>query len=278
MEKKIRVTIPYHIFDIITGDATEFGITKNFLCNYIFEKMKNLKFADTEHIYSGDKETIQFNLNNKNKSDYYEFLLERGIQVEAEFFRKIFCHYGSLSKRKRELFIFQELLEKLQHGIKNQRIIKITFRDGKYSKVTPYSLGHSKLEIANYVFCYDMAEKKYKNYSLKNIKDIYIYRETGFSGDRDYIEKMKKEFDPFLSHGQRVKIRLSTKGERILKELATNRPILLSKEGNKFEFECSEEKAKRYFSYFLDEAEILEPIHLREWFKKRHQNALQNYK
>jgi predicted DNA-binding transcriptional regulator YafY len=89
---------------------------------------------------------------------------------------------------------------------------------------------------------------------------------------------MKKEFDPFLSHGQRVKIRLSTKGERILKELATNRPILLSKEGNKFEFECSEEKAKRYFSYFLDEAEILEPIHLREWFKKRHQNALQNYK
>lgn len=278
MEKKVRVTLPYHIFNIISCDAEEFGVSKNYLCNYIFERMRDTKMDKEDFFYPGEKETIQFNLNNRNKSDYYEFLKEKEIQVEAEFFRKLFCTYGSFSKRKRELFIFQEIFNKIQYGIKNNRLIKLTFKDGRASKVTPYHLGHSKLEIANYLFCYDMLEKKYKNYSLKNIKEIYIYQERGFEGDKEYIEKVKKEFDPFLSQGQKIKVKLSEKGKKMLKELSTNRPDLIGIEGSIYEFQSSEEKAKRYFTYFLEEAEILEPLTLREWFKKKYENALKNYK
>ena len=38
MEKKLRITIPNEIYKIIESDLEDFGITKNFLCNYIFEK------------------------------------------------------------------------------------------------------------------------------------------------------------------------------------------------------------------------------------------------
>ncbi|MGL6023529.1 MAG: WYL domain-containing protein, partial [Cetobacterium sp.] len=67
-------------------------------------------------------------------------------------------------------------------------------------------------------------------------------------------------------------------GEKMLHELKVNRPKILSEKDKIYEFQCSEEKAKRYFSYFLDEAEILSPSHLREWFFKKFSNALSLYK
>lgn len=276
MEKKIRVTLPHQVLDVINSDAEEFGITRNYLCNYIFEKMREEKL-DKEVPYDGDKDTIQFNLNNKNKRDYYDFLREMNIQVEAEFFRKLFYKYSNQPKKKRELFIFQDVVERLQHGIKDKKIIKVTFKDSRAINVTPYYLGSSKLEIANYLFCYDMEERKYRNYSLKNIGGIYITKEKGYLGDIEFIERVKKDFDPFLSQGQKVKIKLTESGERLLRELKTNRPQMISKDGKHYEFQCSEEKAKRYFTYFLDEAEIIEPFSLREWFKNKYKNALKNY-
>ena len=42
--------------------------------------------------------------------------------------------------------------------------------------------------------------------------------------------------------------------------------------------ECSEQKAIAYFSQFIDEVEILEPLELREKFKKRLTNASKKYK
>jgi len=63
-----------------------------------------------------------------------------------------------------------------------------------------------------------------------------------------------KNFDPFLSKGQIIKIKLSENGKKLLKTIKINRPKLISEDGDLFEFEASDEQIKRYFSYFFDEA------------------------
>ena len=51
--KKIRVTVPEDVWDIIKIDQEDFGINNNKFCNYILEKLKYLKvgkYIDTLRI------------------------------------------------------------------------------------------------------------------------------------------------------------------------------------------------------------------------------------
>ena len=91
------------------------------------------------------------------------------------------------------------------------------------------------------------------------LKQVYTTSESGKWEDEEYINDVIKNFDPFLSKGQIIKIRLS-------------------ENGGIFEFEASEEQIKRYFTYFLDEATVIEPVELKEWFIEKYENALKNLK
>ncbi|MGL4402498.1 MAG: WYL domain-containing protein [Fusobacteriaceae bacterium] len=277
MEKKLRVTLPKYMNDIVESDCEEFHIKKNTLLNFIFEFLKEETFYEEESCM-GEKIVLQFNLNKSNREIYYSFLLEKGIQNESEFFRKLIGKYANKPKMKRENFIFQESVKKLIFAIKENLVIHISFQDGKKTQVEPYHMGTSNLEIANYLFCFDLTENSFKNYRLCNIDSVYITRKNFIFRDKTFIENVKKDFDPFLSQGKTIKVFLTEKGEKIFRELKVNRPKVLNKKNGIYEFQCSEEKAKRYFSYFLDEAEILEPLHLREWFLKKFSNALILYK
>lgn len=277
MEKKIRITLSKKILEILESDMDEFLIKKNTLLNLIYEKLKT-EFSRVKINSDGDTQVIQFNLNKRNKENYYFFLEENNIQNESEFFRDIITYYALMRKKEREAFLFEREVELLKIGIKERRVEKIIFNDKNEVEIEPYYLGCSKLELANYIFCYNIKENSWKNYKLKYINNIYLTKENFKVRDKKFIESVKKEFDPFLSKGKIVKVRLSNSGEKLFKEIRVNRPKLLEKNNNIYVLECSEEKAKRYFSYFLDDAEILEPISLRSWFEKRLEKALNKYK
>lgn len=276
MEKKIRVTLPDYVYDVIAGDIEEFSINKNKICNYIF---KELKFTSLPDIIppSQKKKTLQFNLNKRNLENYYEVLEEKQVQVEAEFFRKIFYQYIDQSKKNREAFIFKENFEKVRYAIKEGKALKITFRDDNTTKITPYYIGSSKLELSNYIFSYDHSKKEYKNYKLCHIKSVFITRESPYKGNREFIHGVINNFDPFLSKGKVVIAELTPRGEVLLKQLKTNRPEVIKQEEGIYHFECSQEKAKRYFSYFLSEVKIIEPKELAKWFKDEFFKAYKNY-
>lgn len=277
MEKKIRITLSKKILEILESDMDEFLIKKNTLLNLIYEKLKT-EFSRVKINSDGDTQVIQFNLNKRNKENYYYFLEENNIQNESEFFRDIITYYALMRKKEREAFLFEREVELLKIGIKERRVEKIIFNDKNEVEIEPYYLGCSKLELANYIFCYNLKENSWKNYKLKYINNIYLTKENFKVRDKKFIESVKKEFDPFLSKGKIVKVRLSNSGEKLFKEIRVNRPKLLEKIDSIYVLECSEEKAKRYFSYFLDDAEILEPISLRSWFEKRLEKALNKYK
>lgn len=277
MEKKIRVTLPNYIYQIIISDTEDFSINKNKLCNYVFNELKFQSNLE-DCIPSSEKSTLQFNLNKKNLETYYEVLEENQIQVEAQFFRKIFYNYTNQSKKNREAFIFKESLSKIEYAIKEEKTLKLIFKDGDSIKVSPYFVGSSKLELANYLFSYNHSAKEYKNYRISNISSILITRETFFPGEKEFVQKAISDFDPFLSKGQVVIAKLSKKGTILFESLKTNRPKLIKKVDDLYYFECSEEKAKRYFTYFLSDIKIIEPVELSTWFKDEFFKAYNLYK
>ncbi|MGL5413585.1 WYL domain-containing protein [Cetobacterium sp.] len=278
MEKKIRVTLPRKIVEILENDIEEFFIKKNTLLNYIYaEKIKENQQKKFIYPYKGETSVIQFNLNKKNLEGYYNFLEENNIQNESEFFREILIEYASLGKKKRECFLFKDIVERINYSIKEKRIIKIVFRDEKNIEVEPYLIESSKLEVMNYLFCYNFREAKWKNYKIKYIKSIYIKNTSFKLRDKEFIDKMKENFDPFISFGQYIKIKLTTAGKKMFNEIETNRPQIIKIDKDEYILECSHEKAKRYFSFFLDEVEILEPLELRTWFKEKYRKALIKY-
>ena len=282
MSKKIKVTLPQNIYEIIKNDISDFNMTSNYFMNYIFlnlnDKYKNFKGNPAIAEQSKEKSSIQFNLNKESSLIYYDVLRDNNAQNESEFMRSLLIRYATNPKNKRELFIFKESVERINLAIKDKKNVYITFNDDRKVKVSPYYIGSSDLEIANYIFCYDFSEEKYKNYKLNYLKQVYTTSEGAKGEDNDYIEDVIKNFDPFLSKGQGIKIRLSENGKKLLKTIKINRPKLISENGDLFEFEASDEQIKRYFSYFFDEATVIEPIELKEWFIEKYENALKNLK
>lgn len=277
MEKKLRITVPNEIYKIIESDLEDFRITKNFLCNYIFENSKGFKQI-YNYKYNGSKKIIQFNLNKKNLENYYSFLAEKKIEVEAEYFRNIFFYYAQQSKKSRELFIFKNITEKIMCGVENKKKIIVTFADGTKKTISPYYMASSELELKNYLFSYDEDEKKFKNFTLRNIKAVYVTEKKVYEGENDFVREVIENFDPFLSYNKRVKVKFTDEGLEILKRVKTYRPKLLKQEGNICVFQCSELQGKRYFSAFWNEAEILEPLELRNWFRERSLKIMEIYK
>lgn len=277
MEKKLRITVPNEIYKIIESDLEDFRITKNFLCNYIFENSKGFKQI-YNYKYNGSKKIIQFNLNKKNLENYYSFLAEKKIEVEAEYFRNIFFYYAQQSKKSRELFIFKNITEKIMCGVENKKKIIVTFADGTKKTISPYYMASSELELKNYLFSYDEDEKRFKNFTLRNIKAVYVTEKKVYEGENDFVREVIENFDPFLSYSRRVKVKFTDEGLEILKRVKTYRPKLLKQEGNICVFQCSELQGKRYFSVFWNEAEILEPLELRNWFRERSLKIMEIYK
>ena len=277
MEKKLRITVPNEIYKIIESDLEDFRITKNFLCNYIFENSKGFKQI-YNYKYNGSKKIIQFNLNKKNLENYYSFLAEKKIEVEAEYFRNIFFYYAQQSKKSRELFIFKNITEKIMCGVENKKKIIVTFADGTKKTISPYYMASSELELKNYLFSYDEDEKRFKNFTLRNIKAVYVTEKKVYEGENDFVHEVIENFDPFLSYNKRVKVKFTDEGLEILKRVKTYRPKLLKQEGNICIFQCSELQGKRYFSAFWNEAEILEPLELRNWFRERSLKIMEIYK
>ena len=265
--KKVRVTVPEDIYRIMRNDMEDFGVNNNKICNYILDKFKFKREYDTEALLlvQGRALTkmVQFDLNVNNKDIYYDILRENKIEVEAEFFR--------------ELFIFEDIVKSIMEAIKNKNRMKIRF-DGNLYTVEPFFIKRDEQGDENFLFSYVEEMKEYKNFKLKELQVIGVLNDKIPGKDRKYVENIRKNFDPFLADGNKVKVQLTENGEKLLKSLTNYRPKLLKKEKDFFIFEASNENAKLYFRQFFKDAVIIEPIELREELKKELEDLLNEYR
>lgn len=279
--KKVRVTVPEDIYRIMRNDMEDFGVNNNKLCNYILDKFKFKREYDTEALLlvQGRALTkmVQFDLNVNNKDIYYDILRENKIEVEAEFFRELFKFYTSKYKYERELFIFEDIVKSIMEAIKNKNRMKIRF-DGNLYTVEPFFIKRDEQGDENFLFSYVEEIKEYKNFKLKELQVIGVLNDKIPGKDRKYVENIRKNFDPFLADGNKVKVQLTENGEKLLKSLTNYRPKLLKKEKDFFIFEASNENAKLYFRQFFKDAVIIEPIELRKELKKELEDLLNEYR
>ena len=261
--KKIRVTVPEDVWDIIKIDQEDFGINNNKFCNYILEKLKFNRKIETEKLLQAQgrthKKIIQFDLNVNNKGIYYDILKSNEVEIEAEYFRELFEIYCSKFKYQRELFIYEDKLKSILDAIKDENKLKIKYFS-EIIDIDPIFIRREDKGNENFLFCYVEKLNSYQNYKLKEMEIVAILPEKMKKRDKKFIESMKKKYDPFLGKARTIKVKLTTLGESLLKTFTEYRPKLIKNEKDIYYFETSEEQAKMYFRGFSKEAEILEPL------------------
>lgn len=278
--KKVRVTVSENIWALLQKDSEEFGINNNRLCNLLLNKLKysrEIKF-DREV----DKESkeltkiVQFDLTVANEKIYYDILRENKVQVEAEFIREIFVSYSKNIKYQRELFVFQDRVNDILMGIKNKVKMKIKY-DHEVHTIYPYFIKREDQGDENYLFAYNENKEMYSSFKLKELEVVDVSNHEIPLYNYEFIKKIREEFDPFFQEQILVKVKLTPKGESLIKSLTNYRPEIQKKEKNVYTFRSSLEKAELYFWSLGDDVEILEPSILKNNIKKKAENILKKY-
>ncbi len=269
-EYKIKSLIPYLMDDILVEDASGFNISMNMLCNKIFTcfHKKPVSADDTPM----KEKTRQFKLNKVNSMIYEEIRLNDVDKIEnrSRFFRNMVRLYCDNPSYKRERMIFEKEFKAVQNAVKNRSTLMVEYRDKDVRRIEPYAVLPDKERKYNYIFGWCCKHGEHRNYRLSNIKPFNVDGEPQTHRDEEYIESIKKHFDAFLSFGMTVKVKFTDTGRHWFEDVIfLNKPVVLDREGDVYTLECSMRKAKVYFPAFLDEVEILEPVALREYFRKK---------
>lgn len=127
--KKINFKIQKEIVEILEKDAQYFGLSKEGLCNRIFEEFifKQLNF---EALSSDEEENdiyIQFNLNKKNSLIYKDITKKEKNKIDSKYFRKILTLYSNLNEQLREKIIFRRTYELIKKCIKDNNLLRVYY-------------------------------------------------------------------------------------------------------------------------------------------------------
>lgn len=276
-DKKIRFTVPNFVNEIIFRDIENFDIKINSFFNRLFTSSYTNVDKYPFKKSSGNKK-IQFNLNKENQLIYDNIIPKNKIQNESEYFRDLIRTYISQPHYKRERKIFQFEYESIEKSIQRKEEVLITHLEEDYV-VEPYFFKVTPEEKNNFLFCWVYEKKEYNVFNLSRISKVtpIKFRKNKRHLDLDYIEKVHKNFDPFLSYGNIVKVRLTDQGKNWFKRISHYKPTLIKIEKDIYYCESSDKKAIIYFSRFYNEAEILEPLSLRNKMKILLEDTLLKY-
>lgn len=259
---KLRVTLPKENINILRRDMEDYEINENRLYNLIYENM-NFVFNHEEKksVYKEETELVQFTL---TKENYCKYAIPENLKIKkAIFFRQIFLQYTAKNPYEREMIIFRENVEKIEKAIEKNRKIEVKFKT-REDVLAPYFIASLNKENRNYLVSRSSYKEMIVSYRIKNIRKAEILQEEREDFDKEYVKELKKNFDPFLSYGNRIKVKFTPEGVTHYEKIITNRPKLLEKNDNEWIFEANEYKALLYFSGFMDMVEIIEPQDLRE--------------
>ena len=273
--KKVRVTVSDFMNEIITGDSEYFKLPVGRIGNIIFKYYmdKDLNKVELGN-FSG--EVIQFNLNKKNEEIFMDTLIRNKIQTEAEYWRNIFFTYINNLRYKREEILFENKFKDIRGAIKTEKKIKIKYH--KYIRlVNPYFIKVSDSENRSYLFCYCEKNNDYRNYRISEIEEIWLTNEKNEIRDKKYIDDVRKNFDPFLSYKNRVKVKFTEKGIELYEKVLANRPRLIEEKDGIYTFECDNKLAMIYFAQFYSKVKILEPEELKTILKKELKKTIEIY-
>ncbi|NME35593.1 hypothetical protein HF862_03270 [Fusobacterium sp. FSA-380-WT-3A] len=158
MRKRVRVSIPNFVLEILKQDIKYFNLSKDGISNIVVQR---LGFENNQGLHKKvlDKTTIwNFNLNDKNTELFDEMIKLSKETVESEFFRKVFSTYANLHPFLREKVLNTELFNTVENAIKSNHKLKI------YYEKTLYDVYPIAFERGNDLYTVLKAKKEGKEF------------------------------------------------------------------------------------------------------------------
>lgn len=183
----------------------------------------------------------------------------------------IFESYTRLIFADRERIVLKDILMTIDHSIKKHQQLKLTLFNTKTTWLSPISVNLAKEGSFSYLVGLD-SNRSIKTVRISRISQLLSMKKALIptKDERIEIDKRLAKYGPTFAaqNTQLIKVRLSPKGIQSYEYSVIHRPIHTCIEnGNIYVFECSEMQALYFFFRFAGEAEILEPLSLRNKFK-----------
>ena len=233
-------------------------------------------------------ESITFRLNNKN----FNYLTEGALCNEhlyyssiSEYVKSVIEEYTRLPYIKRELILFKDRFDTITEAIQKNHQLHITTQGQNCYLVYPYSIQSDPFKVSHYLVCYYIksSQKFPCSFRIANIEQI---ASTRFSAK--LTKDDKKELENLIttrgvqfivsSEDMPIKVRLTKRGEQLYHSNLYLRPKYATKSSNGiYIFHCTQAQARYYFFKFGKEAEIIEPIELRQKFATNYAKAYKVY-
>ena len=171
MRRKIRVTFPKLVQEVLQIDQEYFNLKKETIYNLIIEGLGFQEISSIGADIIDEKRSINFNLNEKNSKLFSEMLRKSGLNElsEAEFLKKIFITYANLHPSKRERILYKDIFLRIEEAIRKKKEINIYYKD-KLEKIKPISFERNKdngnytalrAKISNKEYLIEMKEIEY---------------------------------------------------------------------------------------------------------------------
>lgn len=236
--------------------------------------------------------------------DVISFLRQKDLYHEetvfngklSSFVKAVLEEYCLLPYFQRERIVFKQTFDSLSsmctHNL-SEKLYHTTVqlcnnrnkKDIIYCAV-PFHCGTDISSTYNYLLCYarrkDSDDWRVMKFRLSHIrllpdtKDSLRIRIPKEAYDllSDQIKNGFRMFDNEIVH---IRVRFSEAGEKLYGIIRHNRPIVTRKNGNIYEFDCTEFEAVNYFTSFTGEAVVLEPQSLRDELYRRFLNGVRQY-
>lgn len=135
MRRKIRVTFPKLVQEILEIDQEYFNLKKETLYNLIIEGLGFQEITSIGLDIIDEKRSINFNLNEKNSKLLSEMLKKSEMNElsEGEFLKRVFLTYANLHPSIRERILYKDIFLRIEEAIRKKKEINI-YHKGKLKK------------------------------------------------------------------------------------------------------------------------------------------------
>lgn len=203
------------------------------------------------------------------------------------YFKAVVEEYARLPYVKRESVFQREIIRAIEAVLSRPTkrcAIKLHLRNGKEHLVIPYRIMTDNQSIYQYLVALPCVEgAQWMSFRISNIISVDEYETVSGFLSKDRQDKADKAVRDrgvqFLSAElANVRVRLTDNGIKKYRTQLHLRPKYESiEEKYVYSFQCTEAQAEFYFFKFGADAEILEPAHLAEKFRRMYQRAYQLY-
>jgi hypothetical protein len=277
------------IFNNISLEENEIklGSFINIVLKNTFFKEEYYKLFDSSLLSIRDKGSyFKFRLayDNKKSLDKGDFSDINYIDTAPQYIKLVLETYANLSFFEREKILLTNIISELNDYILRKKSITFytkTKNENEYI-ILPLIISPSKEYTFNYLIAKDL-EGNFISIRISNIvgkiykSSTLILYPTEF--ELDELKRNLIEYGATFACDKKikVKVRLSQEGINSFSYSVIHRPIEVSREGNIFSFECSAKQIEYFFFRFCENAEILEPIELRQLFINKYKSGLKQY-